>query len=119
MAEKYFYRCNDCGAEYPPDHVIYLCPACLPGNKPGVPPRGVLKTLFNYEQLKKSAVPGKLFEWLKKRSFLDLTALDSFDCWPMLKVGNTPLYKLTAHPFITSLHHHLTSSPPHTGFTDD
>ena len=92
MADKYFYRCNDCGTEYPPDQVIYLCPACQEKNVPGIPPKGVLKTLFNYERLKKSAVQGKLFDWLKKRSFLDLMPIKNLESLPPLRIGQTPLY---------------------------
>jgi len=96
MSEKYYYRCNDCGAEYPSGDVIYLCPACRSKNKPGMPPKGVLKTLFDYDAIRNFVSAEILFGYLRNRGYLDLLPLQSLESLPPLRIGNTPLYRFEA-----------------------
>lgn len=96
--EKYRYRCVDCGAKYESDQVHYLCPHCQQENISGVPPKGVLKVVYDYEGLKKRGVD---FSGLTQSKFIDLLPINSIKSLPPLRVGQTPLYKveaLGAHP---------------------
>lgn len=58
-----------------------------------MPPRGVLKVLYDYDSLKKR-IPS--FTILKLQHFIDLLPLKSLDSYPNLKVGQTPLYEFNS-----------------------
>jgi threonine synthase len=92
MPGKFYFECVDCKTEYPGDKVIYLCPSCEKSNKPGLPPHGVLKTIYQYEQIQSLNNAGSLFEQLQRALFLPLLPLKNMNSWPMLHIGNTPLY---------------------------
>jgi threonine synthase len=89
---KFIFECLDCGEQYGPDEVMYLCPSCSLGNTPGKPPQGVLKTLYDFHRLKRLSGRRNGFQDLKKTGFLDLLPLQSMDAMPPLHIGNTPLY---------------------------
>ncbi len=86
---KYTYRCTDCGKEYSTTDVMYLCPSCSKENTTTTPPKGVLKTVYNYNSLKSLG-----YEGLKKNHFLDVLPVNSIDSFSYLKVGKTPLYSI-------------------------
>ncbi len=87
---KFHYQCLTCHREYPPEQATYLCPHCEPENAPGKPPKGVLKTLYDYDSLRRQAdFPG----W-EQEQFLPLLPITSAASLPNLRVGNTPLYEL-------------------------
>ncbi len=88
---KFMYRCTDCDREYDSAVTMYLCPTCSTGQLPDVPPRGVLKTLYDFEAIR-NTISG--FAGLKEKGFIDLMPVDSLASLPPLRVGNTPLYKL-------------------------
>ncbi|MDZ7635131.1 MAG: pyridoxal-phosphate dependent enzyme [Bacteroidales bacterium] len=88
---KFIYRCTGCGSEYDSAATMYLCPSCSTGLLPDAPPRGVLKTLYDYEAIR-NRVSG--FAGLKEKGFIDLLPVDSLASLPPLRVGNTPLYKI-------------------------
>lgn len=90
---KYHYACSDCGKEYTAEKIMYLCPACQAENKPDLPPKGVLKTIYNFAEIKNLASADKLFALLQNENFLSLLPLADLKSWPKLRVGNTPLYK--------------------------
>ena len=94
MPGKFHFECVDCKAEYPGDKVIYLCPACNKENKPGLPPRGVLKTIYEYSVIRGSASTDKLFQSLEEDHFMPLLPFSSYSHWPNLKIGRTPLYQM-------------------------
>jgi threonine synthase len=94
MPEKFHFECVDCKAVYPRDNVIYLCPACEQSNKPGEPPRGVLKTIYPYERIRGKNPPSKLFNQLQGDHFMPLLPLSNYKHWPNLRIGETPLYKV-------------------------
>ena len=98
MQEKFHFECVDCKAEYPCDRVTYLCPACQAGNKPGQPPKGVLKTIFRYDEIWGMYPAETIFDRLQGEHFLPLLPLRGMDSWPRLKVGDTPLYQVTGWP---------------------
>lgn len=88
---KYIYQCADCGKEYVNPALMYLCPSCSTGNIPSAPPKGVLKTLYDYDEIGK-AISG--FTDLKKNGFIQLLPLESIRSLPPLRIGDTPLYQL-------------------------
>ncbi len=87
---KFYFQCNDCGAHYQPNEVKYLCPICEAKNAASLPPKGVLKTIYNYRQLIENNTD---FVSLKSNDFLDLLPIESTKSLPNLRVGKTPLYK--------------------------
>jgi len=86
---KFHYECNDCGAHYQPNEVRYLCPVCAAKNMATQPPKGVLKTVYNYNNLKNNNTD---FSLLKQNEFIDLLPIESTESLPNLRVGKTPLY---------------------------
>ncbi len=88
---KYHYQCIDCQRTWEADKVQYLCPHCATDNSADKPPKGVLKTVYDYKAIKES-VSG--FLSLQERGFLDLLPIDKPESLPKLKVGHTPLYKI-------------------------
>lgn len=94
MQEKFHYICTDCKAEYPGNEVLYLCPACDAFNKPGLPPRGVLKTIYPYEQICCTFPGQNLFEQLQHEQFLALLPIQDVASLPCLRVGGTPMYSM-------------------------
>jgi threonine synthase len=95
MANMFHFECVDCNTVYPGDKVIYLCPACSSKNSPGLPPRGVLKTIYPYDEIRKLSSAKNLFERLQEDHFMPLLPLASYSRWPNLKIGETPLYNTT------------------------
>ncbi|MEI7661001.1 MAG: hypothetical protein WCK34_02325, partial [Bacteroidota bacterium] len=95
MAEKFHFECTDCKTKYPGEGTIYLCPSCDATNIPGKPPKGVLKTVYNYQRIRSEQSIDTLFDWLESQSFLPLLPLHGMDSWPPLRIGYTPLYRVT------------------------
>jgi threonine synthase len=91
--KKYFFECNDCGKQITSDDLIYLCPDCEKQNDTKRPPKGVLKTLYVYDEIKKK-YPKDLFSNLQQNRFLDLLPLISNNSRSFLHIGNTPLYEI-------------------------
>ncbi len=90
---KFHFECIDCGAVYQPSEVKYLCPVCAAKNTSALPPKGVLKTVYDYEGLINREVD---FESLKRDLFIDLLPINNVDSLPNLRVGNTPLYQINS-----------------------
>jgi threonine synthase len=90
-SDKFIYKCTSCGKEYSNGVTIYLCPSCRLLNTATVPPKGVLKILYNYKELQKKLTG---FEELKKRNFIDLLPIKNIKSLPILRVGKTPLYRI-------------------------
>lgn len=88
---KYHFQCVNCKREYAGDALDYLCPQCASTNSADTPPKGVLKTIYDYETLTKQKVD---FSTLQKTGFLDLLPLNNLKSLPNLRVGLTPLYKI-------------------------
>jgi threonine synthase len=91
MNDKFIYRCTDCSREYSAKEIIYLCPSCSEhGNQ--LPPKGVLKVVYDFV-----AVSGKIsnFDRLSESGFFDLLPIASLKSLPPLRIGNTPLYKIS------------------------
>jgi threonine synthase len=105
---KFIYQCTDCGMEYNIYDTMYLCPFCSKQNSPENPPKGVLKTLYDYHKIQ-HRITG--FDDLKKHDFIDLLPIEKTENLPNLRVGNTPLYRI--HKFGGK------SLPFHLHFKDD
>lgn len=88
---KYHYQCVNCGATYDGQLTMYLCPACETHNIQGLPPKGVLKTIYDYKALRKHFTG---FTTLKSHGFIDLLPIEKINSLPKLRVGETPLYSI-------------------------
>jgi threonine synthase len=78
------YRCVECGKEYKRDEVRYLCPDCSKEYKAGIPLKGVLEAIFDYEAIAE--------KWKVKPDIDLFSAVESI-YYPELPVGNTPLFR--------------------------
>jgi len=94
MPDKFHFECVDCKTKYLGDKVMYLCPPCEKENKPGLPPRGVLKTIYDYSAIRDLTSTEKLFQSLEEDHFMPLLPLSSYSYWPNLNIGRTPLYRI-------------------------
>jgi len=88
---KISLQCVNCGKEYSPSQVLYLCPSCENTNTTKLPPKGVLKTIYDYKSLKKKGIT---YSKLKQKGFIDLLPIQAISSLPILRVGNTPLYRI-------------------------
>ncbi len=79
------YRCTDCHTSYARDAVRYLCPECGRSYRPGIPLKGVLEAVFDYEEIKRKFDSGRP-DW-------NLFCAVEPEFHPPLAVGNTPLMR--------------------------
>lgn len=86
--KKFYYECTNCNAQYSDAEIRYLCPECETTNSIQLPPKGVLKTIYDYQKISGS------FEKLKQNQFIDLLPINKIESLPKLRVGNTPLYSI-------------------------
>ena len=91
MREKFNYQCINCRKTYSASEIRYLCPDCETENHADKPPKGVLKVVYPYEEIKNKNLD---YNMLNSKGFLDLLPVRSLESLPSLKVGNTPLYKI-------------------------
>ncbi len=91
VTEKFYYKCVDCGRVYHDDRIRYLCPVCSGHQQQNEAPKGVLKVLYPYREIKKKYPD---FQTLKASEFLALYPVQSLKSFPPLRVGKTPLYKI-------------------------
>jgi len=89
--QKFKYQCTNCDKYYNESQVTYLCPECNKLNTPELPPKGVLKVVYNYDNLINKGIT---FKYLKQSNFIDLLPINSIESLPNLQVGDTPLYKI-------------------------
>ncbi len=90
--KKFCYICITCGNKYDDiSDVIYLCPECSVENTAKTPPAGVLKTVYNYPELRRRI---NSFDDLKANDYLELLPIKSTASLPPLRTGKTPLYKI-------------------------
>jgi len=80
------YKCSLCGKEFKRDEVKYLCPDCSKEYKPGIPLKGVLKVVFDYDYIKK--------KFDKSNSDWNLFSAVEPEFFPKYPVGNTPFFKV-------------------------
>lgn len=92
ISDKFEFECVNCGKKFLLAEVMYLCPDCNSTNQPGQPPKGVLKTNYNYDQLKRQNTN---FKKLSENQFIDLLPIQSVKSFPNLRIGQTPLYHIS------------------------
>ena len=95
MKNKFHYTCIDCGKTIESSKVVYLCDTCQKQNSETQPPYGVLKTEYNYSEIK-SRLTDNIFNKLEKNNFIDILPIKSNKSLSYLRVGNTPLYKISS-----------------------
>ena len=81
----FYYQCDICGKKFNQDEVKYLCPDCSKDYIPGIPLKGVLKVIFDYDEIKnkfdKKNPDWNLFSAVEKKYF------------PNFPVGNTSFFR--------------------------
>ena len=75
--------------EYSGNTMLYLCPDCSSKFPNALPPKGILKTLYDYDSLKQKGIT---FGQLKLNRWLDLLPIHDLKSLPNLRIGDTPLY---------------------------
>ncbi len=88
---KFYYCCTNCGNTYEADGINYLCTVCSDQSSAAKPPKGVLKIVYDYGNLRKRFTG---FSTLRKNQFLDLLPIRSNESLPRLRIGETPLYRI-------------------------
>jgi len=78
------YRCTLCGKEYRRNEVKYLCPDCSKDYKPGIPLKGVLEVVFDYEFINK--------KFDKSNPDWNLFSAVEPEYYPKYPAGNTPFF---------------------------
>lgn len=109
----YYYRCITCGREYEGSGIRYLCSHCSKSNTATTPPKGVLKVLYAYDEIKKNHASKALYESLKKAHYIDILPVKSAASFSPLRVGNTPMYHFPSDKW------HEGHAPHHVFFKDD
>jgi threonine synthase len=94
---KFQFICENCGKVWSPDEVKYLCPECEKTNTTDLPPKGILKVLYDYERLVKE---GFNFEILKNNGFLEILPIRSAASLPNLRIGQTPFYRMNDNLYL-------------------
>ncbi|MCB2218936.1 MAG: threonine synthase [Bacteroidetes bacterium] len=89
MGNKYTYECTKCGKKLNANKILYLCPDCSKNFPNALPPKGILKTLYDYDSLKQKGIT---FSQLKQNRWLDLLPIHDLKSLPNLRIGDTPLY---------------------------
>lgn len=89
--KKYIFKCVNCNTIIQPIGIQYLCPKCEIENSIKLPPKGVLNTLYNFDNISKKV---KTFKTLKDREYFDILPINSIESLGYLRVGRTPLYNI-------------------------
>lgn len=90
------YRCSNCGAEYSPEDLIYLCPVCARDYKAGMPLPGILECVYDYEGIARAwaefniAFPDA-HEAKRMEELCEIFCPVDKEYFPNLPVGKTPL----------------------------
>ncbi|HPX09763.1 MAG TPA: pyridoxal-phosphate dependent enzyme [Candidatus Cloacimonas sp.] len=79
------YRCIECGKEFNSKELHYLCDECGRDYVPGIPLKGVLEAVFDYEEIGR--------RWKQKPDPLLFSAVNP-KFYPPLPVGNTPFFRV-------------------------
>jgi threonine synthase len=91
---KYYFECSNCGKEFHDEKFMYLCTNCSIDQPENLPPKGVLKVLYDYNTIKE-----KTKEELISSEWIDILPIQSLKSFPNLRVGKTPLYKFDYQMF--------------------
>ncbi|MBN2756347.1 MAG: threonine synthase [Bacteroidales bacterium] len=90
---KFIFQCVNCGKKYQENETKYLCPECEKTQLSNLPPKGVLKLIYDYEAI---IIKNKINIWEKliETDFIDLLPIKNLKSMPNLKIGKTPIYKI-------------------------
>ncbi len=86
MTEKYYFECVNCKTKYQKDEVKYLCPKCDLENAKDKRLKGILKVIYNYDEIKEN--------FKRREDIIKIWPINSLESLSPLKVGNTPIYKM-------------------------
>ena len=92
MSSNFTLSCIHCNYTLPQGKFAYLCPECESYQSADTPPRGILKTLYPYNEILAGYNSENLFQELKANHFLDLLPIENVESLGPLKVGETPIY---------------------------
>ncbi|PKP10566.1 MAG: threonine synthase [Bacteroidetes bacterium HGW-Bacteroidetes-4] len=95
LADKFHYTCSDCGNILDSGEIRYLCPVCQQKNTPEQPSLGVLKLVYPWNEIRAKFKNKPIWEALKQSGFIDILPINKLESFPYLKVGSTPVYKIT------------------------
>ncbi len=80
-----YYECIECGKKYSTEEIHYLCDVCGKDWTPGTPLKGVLKTVLDYEKIKR--------EFNFKQPDWNLFSPVNSKYFPPISIGNTPFFR--------------------------
>ncbi|MEA3444302.1 MAG: threonine synthase [Bacteroidota bacterium] len=89
--QKHYFSCINCGTEFHNVDFMYLCPHCAKDNSVNMPPKGVLKTYYDYDKIKNQY--GNRLKDEISPLFLPLLPIENADSFGSLMQGETPLLK--------------------------
>ncbi|HPT72229.1 MAG TPA: threonine synthase [Candidatus Cloacimonadota bacterium] len=81
----FIYQCTTCGKTFKRDEVRYLCPDCGKDYAPGMPLKGVLEVILDYQRIKDTFS-------LMHPDWEMFSAVES-EFYPAFAVGGTPFFK--------------------------
>ncbi len=91
--DKFWYQCVNCNKEYSSESILYLCPDCEVQNIINKPPKGVLKVLYKYDDIK---LKNEICNHKDlNENVVSLLPIENLDSLPKLKIGSTPLYNFS------------------------
>lgn len=102
---NYSYICINCEKEFTANGVVYLCNACSGSNVKELPPKGVLKVVYNYENIKKRYSENNLFHILYDKDIVGLLPIRHTDSLSPLKTGRTPMYAFPSQAVMPEVEH--------------
>jgi threonine synthase len=93
-------RCTQCGKEYDPAQLQYLCDVCSKDYRAGMPLKGILEAVFDYEGIRAAweeylSVFSEACEQQKMEELCELFSPVEKEYYPNLPVGCTPLIQCT------------------------
>jgi len=91
IKQEFHYECISCGMQYDDSLHRYTCDNCSTTDSAYLPPHGILKTIYNYDDL---ILAGISFSQLQHNHFLDLLPISSIESLPDLHIGHTPIYRI-------------------------
>ncbi|MCX6269824.1 MAG: threonine synthase [Bacteroidetes bacterium] len=94
MSFNFQYECITCGRIIPSTGIQYRCPDCSKNDVPGLPPEGILKTIYPVAKEPVAESPLSFFSGLKTDRYLPILPVENMVSLGILRVGNTPVYEI-------------------------
>ena len=93
MVKNYFYKCTNCGREFPGDGVLYRCTECIKTDQPGQPQKGMLKVEYTTFGHFTGDAASRL-KAMQDEGFLSILPINSLESLGPLRVGETPVVEV-------------------------